>query len=246
MRTLNKVVLMLGLALLACSTALAQQNTLTQTTLSGAMTDSTTSLRVASATNVTAAAGGTTNTLLYIDREALSVTTVNGTTVNVVRGASGTRASSHSSGAIVLVGRPVWFGETEQNGSCTPANVVATPYVNVLSGNQWICSTVLNHWVPGWGNTGDSSTPIGVTAAVASTAGAITPSGPLFHVTGTAAITGFTIPVGYNGGDFCIIPDGIFTTTTAGNIALASTGVVSKRLCYSYDKNASKPFFPSY
>ena len=52
--------------------------------------------------------------------------------------------------------------------------------VNVANGRQWLFSTVLNAWVPGWNN----DNPKAVTAAVASAAAAITPSGPLFHVTG--------------------------------------------------------------
>ncbi|HEY1533771.1 MAG TPA: hypothetical protein VGF76_07120, partial [Polyangiaceae bacterium] len=97
-------------------------------------------------------------------------------------------------------------------------------------------------WVPGWGNT---DSPARVSAAVASAAGLITPSGPLFHITGTAAITGFNVPVGFQSGGFCAIPDGAFTTTNATNIAIASTAVVNKLLCWTWDDTNSK-FVPSY
>jgi hypothetical protein len=80
---------------------------------------------------------------------------------------------------------------------------------------------------------------------VASAAGLVTPSGPLFHITGTAAITGFNIPVGFTGGSFTVIPDGAFTTTTANNIAIASTAVVSKPLTFTFDAGTAK-FYPSY
>ena len=120
----------------------------------------------------------------------------------------------------------------------------------MTNGNEYLCSSVTSTVVSGFQNS-TFYAPVGPTTAVASAAGLITPSGPLFHVTGTAAITGFNIPVGFNvtaGANpaFCIIPDGAFTTTNANNIAIASTGVVSKTLCYSYDPNAAKPFFPSY
>lgn len=246
MKTLKHVVSIVALALLACVTSYAQQNTLTQTTLTAAVNDSANTVRVTAATNITAAAGGTSNTLLFIDNEAMSVTSVNGLVIGVTRGANGTRANAHSNAAVVLAGRPQWFGQVDQSGACTPANVVASPFVNTTNGNQWLCSTVLNKWVPGWGNPGNSGSPIGVTTAVASAAGTITPSGPLFHITGTAAITGFVIPVGFNGGEFCVIPDGAFTTTTAGNIAIASTATTSRTICWTYDKNAAKPFFASY
>jgi len=77
-------------------------------------------------------------------------------------------------------------------------------------------------------------------------AGVTLPSGPLFHVTGTNAITGWTIPVGFAGGSFTVIPDAVFTWTAVGNIALAGTAVVSKALTFTYDGNAAKVWFPSY
>lgn len=248
MKTLHKALAVAVLALLAVALpASAQQNTLGSTTLAAAITTGqATQFRVSSATGITVTGGGGTQTILYIDREEINVLSINGTTVVGFRGYDGTPATPHLSGANVLVGRPNWFNHFDPSGACTPANVVATPYINTLNGLQWLCSTLTKQWVPGWGNPGNSQQPIGATAAVASAAGVITPSGPLFHVTGTSAITGFTLPVGYNGGPFCIIPDAIFTTTSAGNIALASTAVVSKELCYSYDANAAKPFFPSY
>jgi hypothetical protein len=87
--------------------------------------------------------------------------------------------------------------------------------------------------------------PPGPTAAVASVAGQVTPSGPLFHITGALAITGFLLPVGFTGGSFTVIPDGTFTWTTANNIAIAGTAVVNKALTFWYDTNSSK-FVPSY
>lgn len=78
--------------------------------------------------------------------------------------------------------------------------------------------------------------------AVASAA-TITPTGPVFHVTGTTAINTINLP--YTGfiGTIRIIPDGLFTTGTSGNIALASTAVVSKVLEMTYD---GTKWYPSY
>jgi hypothetical protein len=143
---------------------------------------------------------------------------------------------------MVLVGAPNLFNSYDPTGGCTAVNTFVTPWVNTTSGNEWLCSTVTNSWVPGFGNDAALDVP---TAAVASAAGLITPSGPLFHVTGTAAITGFNIPVGFAFGSFCVIPDGIFTTTNANNIAIASTAVVSKVDCWQYDPATAK-FYPSY
>lgn len=220
------------------------QTALTATTLSAAITSSQRQVVVASATGITAG-----NTMLYIDNEAMSVNAVSGTTITVgPRGGMGTKASGHISGAMVLAGPPPAFIQYDPAGfACTAGQGLSlyTPVVNVTNGNQWLCSTILAKFVPGWNNGGD---PPAVTTAVASAAGLITPSGPLFHITGALAITGFNIPVGFDpkgGGTLCAIPDGAFTTTTANNIAIASTAVVSKVLCWAYDANTAK-FYPYY
>lgn len=86
--------------------------------------------------------------------------------------------------------------------------------------------------------------PVGIGTPVASLAGAITPTGPIFHVTGVAAITGINVPAGFSG-QITVIPDGIFTWTTAGNIFLAGTAVVGKAIIFTYD-STTKKWYPSY
>jgi hypothetical protein len=249
MKTLKLSVLSIALLLIPML-ASAQQNNLTQTTLSSALTSSGNTVVLASGTGVTVGANSYT-TALYIDREYLVVTAnpggVSGT-YTVLRGQSGTGASAHASGTMVLLGRPSWFSASDPQGSCVLANVIATPIVNYKNGNQSLCSSVTLTFGPGFANSIPEAAI--VTTAVASAAGAVTPSGPLFHVTGTAAITGFNIPVGCNGTavggcSFTIIPDGVFTWTTAGNIALAGTAVVNKALVFVWDAKNSK-WIPSY
>jgi hypothetical protein len=75
-------------------------------------------------------------------------------------------------------------------------------------------------------------------------AGATSVSGPLFHITGTNAITSFTLPVGFKGG-FCVIPDGAFTTVAGNNIAEATTADANQTLCFTYDENTAD-LYPSY
>lgn len=179
------------------------------------------------------------------------------TTLYVRRGAVSTVASPHAKGVVVIAGPPQAFGAIEPAGSCTPGAGYAayTPYVNTKTGNQWLCSTITNTWVPGFFNV-DGQTS--ATTAVASVAGATNPSGPLFHVTGTNAITAWgsstTAGLGAGGGsstlntigaNFCVIPDGLFTTTATNNIALASTAVVNKILCFAWDAT-NKKYVPSY
>jgi hypothetical protein len=256
MKTLKKLFIVAVLLAFA-PLAYAQQNTLAQTTLAAAVTSSANVLTVASATGITAPTGAPgTATSIYVQDasgpgELMTVTAVNGTAVNVTRGSNGTQGQAHVSGAMVLIGRPNWFYASDPGGACTAANTLVTPYVNVRTGDQWLCSTKAGvlAWIPGFSNRWAAS----LTADVASAAGAILPSGPLFHVTGTAAITGFTIPVGCNATasgscSFTIIPDAVFTYTAAGNIAPASTAlnagtavvVVNQPITFIWDSSTSK------
>ncbi len=234
-------------AVLFLAAAAFGQTALTATTLSAGIASKLTTFQVASATGITAPSSTSAGTVLVVDNEAMSVISVSGTTVHVQRGASGTMANAHISGAMVLAGPPNAFISYDPSGTCTNGSGVFaySPVVNLRTGNQWLCSTVTGKVVPGFANYFDGPQP---TTAVASAAGLVTPSGPLFHITGALAITGFNIPVGFDpkgGGGFCVIPDGAFTTTNANNIAIASTGVVSKTLCYTYDANTAK-FYPAY
>ncbi|MCU1338840.1 MAG: hypothetical protein JWO19_4421 [Bryobacterales bacterium] len=241
------LVLMAGLAGLSFG-----QTALTQTTLSAAVSGpalySGTSPTISSSVTLAACTGiaapllpGTPSSIIYVDREAMGVFTVNGCTLGVIRGYLGTQASPHVSGAMVLFGpnyavtvalggNPVPNGFFTQDppfgGTCTAANTPTTPWVNVLTGAQWICSSITGTWVPGWQNPWAATSTWGQTATVASAAGAVTPSGPYFNISGTAAITGFNIPIGFNtslGGCFTANPTGIWTWTAAGNIATAGT-----------------------
>lgn len=252
------------------------QTALTQTTLSSAVNGPTfysgspntfsQTVTLASCTGIAAPIlPGTPSSVIYVGREAMGVFAVNTTTcvLTVNRGYMGTQPAPHPSGDMVLYGpnyavtvgtggNPVPNGLFQQDpppGSCTAANTPTAPWVNVLTGAQWLCSTITNTWVPGFNNPlyPMSAAP---TASVASVAGATLPSGPLFHVTGTNAITSWTVPVGCNatavgGCSFTIIPDAICTWTNAGNIALGGSCVVNKALTFTWDAKNSK-WIPSY
>lgn len=274
---LFSILLLVVAALLLPSMSLAQQNLLVQTTLSSAVVAPPTSstpnqsyaVQVASATGIQAQALNATGTingqnfwLLYVDREAMAVVGVQGTNLRVIRGYSGTHATSHASGAMVLYGQAAWFYDRDpgtavsQGGvgisggsTCTVAGQFAFPWVNIRTGAQWGCSPTSLTMVPWFGN------PLNPAYAVdygvgASVAGAQPILGPLFRISGTNAITSFTIPVGMNattvgGANFCVIPTGNFTTTATNNIAIASTAVTGKTLCFTWEAATSK-FSPSY
>lgn len=249
--------IVLALSMAAFGQATATNLLLTATSLSAALTQSSTTLRVASATGITA-----NSTVLWIDdgpggnSEAVFVNAVSGTTISITRGYNGSQAGAHLSGSVVLAGAPPAFVSRDPSGACT-ASAAYTPTVNILGGGanggkggaQWICSSISNSWVPGFFN---SSRAPGVTTLVASTAGAIQPSGPLFHVNGTSAITAFgtstSAGLGAGGGSatqpygapFCMIPDAAFTVTATNNVAVAATAVANLMMCWTFDGTQKK------
>ena len=276
--TLKSLALTLLAAFVLAAPSFAQQNLLVQTTLSAAVAAPTqttspptpvATVQLASTTGIVGYALNPTTTLqaqqlwvLYVDREEMAVIQISGGTLQVVRGYNSTVATSHVSGSMVLYGKAPWFYNYDpgtilsQGGggpsgglACTVAGSFAFPWLNVRTGSQWECSSITLQYIPYFNNAMVPGSAI-VSTAVASAAGQVTPSGPLFHITGGLAITGFLIPVGCNatavgGCSFTVIPDGTFTWTTANNIALAGTAVVNKLLTFSWDGKNSK-WIPSY
>ncbi|KKM63481.1 hypothetical protein LCGC14_1511060, partial [marine sediment metagenome] len=111
------------------------QATLTSTTLSAAVTDTSgRTLTVASATDFAV------DSLLYVNHEAMVITAVSGTVISVTRGAAGTKASTHQSATTVYVGVQYYFSSTDRSGSCTSTNEVVLPVINVSNGNLYTCS----------------------------------------------------------------------------------------------------------
>jgi hypothetical protein len=79
--------------------------------------------------------------------------------------------------------------------------------------------------------------------AVVASAGTITPTGAIFHITGTTAINTINLPATDFTGCIRAVPDGAFTLGIAGNVGLASTAVVGKTLELCYD---GTKWYPSY
>lgn len=81
-------------------------------------------------------------------------------------------------------------------------------------------------------------TPIGAPVASATT---ITPTGEIFHITGTNTIATITLPSGYSstvGGCLTVIADAAWATNTAGNIAdvVNASPNTEYRACYDGSK----------
>jgi hypothetical protein len=220
---------------------------LNSTTLAAAVAVNQNYIKVASASNLSAPNGSIQQKIYVINPgsakgELMHVTGINGTVVSVSR--LDQFRSAFLSGAYVLIApQDVSIGVAFQERDPNPGdlNSAYSPWVNVVTGHQWLYSSVLGAWVPGFNNP----LPAQPTAAVASAAGLITPSGPLCHVTGALAVTGLTLPVGFTGGIIRIIPDGAFTWTAANNIAVLGQAVVNKMLELHFDFNSGL-FYPSY
>ncbi len=223
---------------------------LTQTTLAAALGINDQVLTVASASNLSSPTNNFYQKIYVINPgqmrgELMSVLAVNGVAITVSR--LDMFRQSFLSGATVLIANvsPLIPGFYDHNPDGAPASApyFTTPWVNVVTGEQWLAG-LGNTWQPGWNNPGIVSDP---TAAQTMPAGVVTPGSRLFHTdTGTNATTGIAKPVGFAGGSFTIIPGGAFTWTTGdGSIGLAGTAVVGKALTFTYDTNAGK-WYPSY
>ena len=140
--------------------------------------------------------------------------------------------------------------------ACTSTGIVLTSPVlgTVASGNISACtSTSMVMVTPVIGAaTGTSLTlsSFNATNAAAPTiasATTIAPTKQITFISGTTAVVTITAaaPISAGGGTITLIPTGIFTWTTAGNIALAGTAVVSKALTMTYDVTTTK-WYPSY
>lgn len=110
-------------------------------------------------------------------------------------------------------------------------------------GKHWtVLTDAANNLV---GYFGSKLNPLIDPNVMASPAGVITPNYPITVVSGVAAITGITVPYADFQGRVTFLPTGIFTWTTATNIALAGTAVVGKALDFIYNPVTAK-WYPSY
>ena len=276
---MKKILLLISIVFGLCGVVSAQ-TALTQTTLAAAITAGTasgasgitgsyqTQLSLTSATGIQVATNGQPITFVYIDQElfgVLSLVTGQTTIYNVLRGQLGTRVAPHSLGAMALIQvvSPQFGGYSGSGGfqqtdppgglgaSCTSTNTLAYPWVNVLTGWQWLCSLQTGTWTPGFNNPLLLVAPAPNGATVASVAGATAVPSSFFSVSGTNAITSWTLPVGCGGQTpvatatvgtcvFGVYPTGAYTTTATNNIANASTAVAGKVQWWTYNPVTQK------
>lgn len=192
-----------------------------------------------SAAAVTVAQGGTglasytTGDLIY----AAGATTLAPLTI----GASG--AQLRSNGSAPIWSTTIWPNAATTgdllyaSGANTYANraAVAVGQVLISAGTStapvWSASPTIA-WL-NWGT--------GTTLASAAT---VTPTTTVAHITGTVPIDTITVPAACTTTcTIVFIPDGIYTLTTAGNVAIASTAVVSRAMALTWD---GTKWYPSY
>ena len=79
-------------------------------------------------------------------------------------------------------------------------------------------------------------------APTIASAATIAPVKQISFVSGVTSIATITppAPISIIGGQITIIPTGLFSTTTGGNIALATTAVVNKAIIFTYDPITTK------
>lgn len=233
------------------ATPVFAQTALTSTTIAAAMDTVQQSVVVTSATGITAQGTGATAQYGLIDRELVAIRTLPGasTTVTFTRGANGTRATSHVSGAsftiVPALNNPQLVNYVP-SGQCTRSTLAYVPLVvggTVAQGNNgdtYDCLgvTTAGQWVQTNG-AGNGLFVLGSTmASTAGTLGLFT--GTYLKVSGTNAITGFTNPAGIQPG-FTIYLEatGIWTWTAAGNILTAGTTTAAGRV-FLFIWNGSK------
>ena len=152
------------------------------------------------------------------------------------------------SGALVFATSP-----TLTTPTLTTPTMTAPVLGTVTSGNISACtSTSMVMVTPVLGAASATSLVSGLIAntAVAGTiasAATVAPTAPVTIISGTAAIVTITAPapISATGGTITFIPTGAFTWTTAGNIAVAGTAVVSRALTLTFDVTTTK-WYPSY
>ena len=117
---------------------------------------------------------------------------------------------------------------------------------NVLSTSPTLVTPVIGA-ATGTSLALSSFSAVSAAAPTIASATTIAPTTPIVFISGTTAVVTIpaAAPISTGGGAITLIPTGIFTWTTAGNIALAGTAVVSKALTMTYDATTTK-WYPSY
>lgn len=128
------VAALIGFGVLYQPETMDSQTTTQTTNLSAAMTIDQNFLSVASET------GFANGERIYVDREYMTIVDVDDARgVRVLRGQGGTRATTHASGAFLYEGPADYFSTIGYFGSCTTANNLNMPRIDIATGTIYHC-----------------------------------------------------------------------------------------------------------
>lgn len=161
----------------------------------------------------------------------------------VANNVSGLKIASHTS---TTGAYPILNLAGTWNGAVVHTGILLT-ITNTSSnaGSKFIdCKIGLN---TAWCVSKEGLTGYGGAAPTIASAATIAPTAPVTFISGTTTINTITppAPIATQGGSIVLIPTGLWSTGTSGNIAIATTGVVSKALHLTYDPTTTK-WYPSY
>jgi hypothetical protein len=140
-------------------------------------------------------------------------------------------------------------------GNVTTANITTDVVTNGSVSGTWDVAgtskadTIAPHTGGGAITIASASVKSGywanVLGANVASAGTITPTGQVFHITGALAIATINLPYAGFNGEIYTIPDGAFTWGMSGNIAVTGIAIVNQCITWTYDSNIGK-WYPSY
>lgn len=120
-----------------------------------------------------------------------------------------------------------------------PVSGGVAPTTAAPLGYRCITAGTPGTWVP----LGASVSSAGTTAVASTTT--IVATAKVFHVSGTTAIQTITTTGLQAGDSITLIPDGVFTWGTSGNISIGGTAVVDKALIMVWDGTKLNPSYLS-
>jgi hypothetical protein len=220
-------------------------------------------LSSASAATATTQAGLASSSASAASSSASSASSSASSATSSASSATSSASSAAASAAAALV--------SENAAELAEANATAIVYgggfsVTAVAGNVPIADTsakIGNDWL--YIGTGPNEFPLNQmlgslsyydhlpmisypnTAPTIASASTIIAQTPVAFVSGTTNVVTIQVPPSMQsgGGQITLIPTGLWSTTTAGNIGLATTAVVSKALTLTYDSATAK-WYPSY
>ena len=189
-----------------------------------------------SATSVTYSSQGTNSTVSFHSGSSVQHTMASNTyglSIGGLQTAKNVTANIMHNATASGITKTINIGTSGVGGSVTNINF-GSPTTNA----QGTLAIQSNTFIGGF-----TSSPVqAITSATT-----ITPLQALSFIQGTTAIATITAPtnISLQGGQITLIPQAAFTTTTGGNIAIASTAVAGRSMIMTYNPATTK-WYPSY